>query len=101
MDKKPRLGSDPLEWIRDIRTIPRTGNLKVGIVALGLVALITGGCARHYTWTSDTGRQCFYQCQAQRHQCRAYCWGDLSCNLSCNNMERSCMASCPDLIRDR
>lgn len=65
---------------------------------IAIALLLTTGCASaRYEWSSDTGRQCFYRCEAGFHQCRAYCYGNLGCVFACRDGETSCLAACPDL----
>ena len=84
------------------------------IVILALLA----GCApippnaAQWRYTSDVGRQCFYQCQSMQARCAAYCppewapngaWAPVSngtwaCRASCNNALDSCWRGCPDLV---
>jgi len=71
-------------------------------VFLVLVILITG-CMPLTEWawqpTSSSGNQCFHNCNAQGHGCKAYCHDSLVCVLECNSGVDECIAGCPDMTR--
>jgi hypothetical protein len=72
---------------------------RVSIVAALLLLISHTGCARRmYQWSSDLGRQCFYECQRGRYQCNAGCFNNIWCKGACSNDETSCMNTCPDLM---
>ena len=66
-------------------------------VALGAVL---SGCAGHYRYTSDAGRQCFYMCRSIDAQCYAGMPG-IGGALICADEQKRCLATCPDLVYER
>jgi hypothetical protein len=71
------------------------------LFALIVCAPLFQGCtAPRYTYTSEEGRRCFYQCDSQYWTCTSWCGNNFGCVGSCKNARRSCMRSCPDLIEE-
>jgi hypothetical protein len=78
-------------------TIP---GLVLGVV-LGWTAAGCGVLAPpRFAWTTDAGRQCFFQCKRDFYACRSSCYGWNTngwCLGSCGDMEATCDRSCPGL----
>ena len=78
--------------------------LKKSLGALFFVliafSLFLQGCATNYTYTSEAGRQCYYQCLARYSECDSRCFNNLSCTISCIDVKKYCLKSCPDLYEE-
>lgn len=69
-------------------------------VAVWLV-LSVSSCAQRdkfaYVYSSELGRQCYYDCQRGRYACKAGCLNNGSCHSRCVEDETICYGTCPDL----
>lgn len=67
--------------------------------------MVLSGCAaqHHYSWTSQTGKTCFYTCGKEYNNCMASLYGGglmlASRQMSCGRANEYCYAACPDLTQ--
>ncbi len=72
----------------------------VALVLSATAVMSMAGCSQQqFKWSSERGRECFYDCQRGRYQCNASCYYDPFCRSSCSDDEATCMSSCPDVSR--
>jgi len=82
--------------------------MKRLLAAVALVAaVLMASCAPRtpppqWQWSSESGKHCFYDCEASRGQCKANCMQArggyiLICASFCDEARESCMHGCPDV----
>ena len=70
-------------------------------LALALLVL-AAACATnrpHFHWTSQAGRDCFWNCQMVANTCNISC-RNLICVSHCRDQGDDCKASCPDITAE-
>lgn len=82
------------------------GALIVSIICL--VVLLYSCSARatrpNWQWSSESGRRCYYDCEARLNDCRANCTQSrggfiLICASYCDEGREACLKTCPDLAQ--